>query len=127
MMEHVVRLLKRAGIVDLEVLLYFYPEKITSYFGDGSPWDVQIHYMGAEADYGTAGAVKHAESRIDDTFLVISADIITDIDLSRAIDRITSYNVCYTKLLRAFRIPSGAGDVRRVSGRSSIRDSYNFV
>jgi len=86
MMEHVVRLLKRAGIVDLEVLLYFYPEKITSYFGDGSPWDVQIHYMGAEADYGTAGAVKHAESRIDDTFLVISADIITDIDLSRAIE-----------------------------------------
>jgi mannose-1-phosphate guanylyltransferase/phosphomannomutase len=86
MMEHVVRLLKRAGIQDLEVLLYFYPEKITSYFGSGDPWDVRINYIGAETDYGTAGAVKNAENRIDDTFLVISADIITDIDLSRAID-----------------------------------------
>jgi len=85
MMEHVVRLLERSGIVDLEVLLYFYPEKITSYFGDGSPWGVRMHYIGAEADYGTAGAVKKAESRVDGTFLVISADIITDFDLSRAI------------------------------------------
>jgi len=86
MMEHVVRLLKRAGILDLEVLLYFYPDKITSYFGDGSPWGVRIHYIGAESDYGTAGAVKNAEPRIDGTFLVISADIITDFDLSRAIE-----------------------------------------
>ena len=86
MMEHVVRLLKRAGILDLDVLLYFYPDKITSYFGDGSPWGVRIHYIGAESDYGTAGSVKNAEPRIDGTFLVISADIITDFDLSRAIE-----------------------------------------
>ncbi len=86
MMEHVVQLLKRAGITDLEVLLYFYPEKITSYFGSGDPWDVRISYISAETDYGTAGAVKNAEDRIDGTFLVISADIITDIDLSRAIE-----------------------------------------
>jgi len=86
MMEHVVRLLAREGITELEVLLYFYPDKITSYFGDGSRWGTSIHYIGAEADYGTAGAVKNAEHRIDGTFLVISADIITDFDLSRAIE-----------------------------------------
>ena len=86
MMEHVVRLLKRAGILDLEVLLYFFPEKITSYFGDGSPWDVRIRYVSAETDYGTAGAVKNAESVVDGTFMVISADIITDFDLSRAVE-----------------------------------------
>jgi len=86
MMEHVVRLLAKEGIQDLEVLLYFYPEKITSYFGDGSRWGVRINYIGAEADYGTAGAVKNAEEFLDGTFLVISADIITDFDLSKAIE-----------------------------------------
>ena len=86
MMEHVVRLLAREGIRDLEVLLYFYPEKITSYFGDGSAWGMRINYIGAEADYGTAGAVKMAEELLDGTFLVISADIITDFDLSRAFE-----------------------------------------
>jgi mannose-1-phosphate guanylyltransferase/phosphomannomutase len=86
MMEHVVRLLAKEGIQDLEVLLYFYPEKITSYFGDGSQWGVRINYIGAEADYGTAGAVKNAEELLDGTFLVISADIITDFDLSKAFE-----------------------------------------
>src|SRR5512147_1992038 len=85
MMEHVVRLLAKEGIKDLEVLLYFHPEKISSYFGDGAPWGVKMGYNAAEADYGTAGAVKDAGERLSGTFLVISADIITDFDLSRAI------------------------------------------
>lgn len=86
MMEHVVRLLAREGIGDLEVLLHFFPEKITGFFGDGSPWGVRMHYVNAEADYGTAGAVKNAEDRLSGPFLVISADILTDFDLSKAID-----------------------------------------
>jgi mannose-1-phosphate guanylyltransferase/phosphomannomutase len=86
MMEHIVRLLAAAGIDDLEVLLHFYPEKISSFFGSGAPWGVRMSYVSAEADYGTAGAVKHAEDRLSGTFLVISADIITDFDLSKAID-----------------------------------------
>jgi mannose-1-phosphate guanylyltransferase/phosphomannomutase len=87
MMEHVVRLLAKAGITEHEVLLYFYPEKISAYFGDGEPWGVRMGYVTAEADYGTAGAVKNAEERLSSgTFIVISADIITDFDLSRAIE-----------------------------------------
>ncbi|MCL5885198.1 MAG: sugar phosphate nucleotidyltransferase [Deltaproteobacteria bacterium] len=85
MMEHVVRLLARDDIRDLVVLLYFYPEKITSYFGDGAPWGVNIDYVAAEADYGTAGAVKYAEDRLSGTTLVISADIVTDFDIARAV------------------------------------------
>jgi len=53
MMEHVVRLLAKEGITDHEVLLYFYPEKISSYFGDGAPWGVKMNYNVAEADYGS--------------------------------------------------------------------------
>ncbi len=45
-----------------------------------------MNYVNAEADYGTAGAVKNAEERLSGTFMVISADIITDFDLSKAID-----------------------------------------
>jgi mannose-1-phosphate guanylyltransferase/phosphomannomutase len=86
MMEHVVRLLAKEGIRDLEVLLYFHPEKISSYFGDGAPWGVTMGYNAADGDYGTAGAVKDAEERLSGTFLVISADIITDFGLSRAIE-----------------------------------------
>jgi mannose-1-phosphate guanylyltransferase/phosphomannomutase len=87
MMEHVVNLLKSYGIKDLIVLLYVQPELIKNYFKDGSDLGVKIQYILAEEDYGTAGAVKNVENIIkDEQFVVISADIITDINLKKPID-----------------------------------------
>ena len=87
MMEHVVNLLKTYGINDLIVLLYVQPELIKNHFKDGADFGVRIEYVIAEEDYGTAGAVKNVENIIkEDDFVVISADIITDINLSRPID-----------------------------------------
>ena len=45
-----------------------------------------MNHIIAEGDYGTAGAVKSSEALLNETFLVISADIITDFDLTRAIE-----------------------------------------
>ncbi len=87
MMEHVVNLLKTYGIDDLIVLLYVQPELVKNYFKDGTGFGVKIEYVLAEEDYGTAGAVKNVENIIkDDNFLVISADIITDINLKKSIE-----------------------------------------
>jgi mannose-1-phosphate guanylyltransferase/phosphomannomutase len=86
MMEHIVDLLKKHGLSDLVVLLYFQAETIRDYFGDGSRFGVKIEYVQAQEDYGTAGAVKNAESLLNERFLVISADVLTDIDLSSACD-----------------------------------------
>lgn len=86
MMEHILTLLKKYGFSDLVVLLYFQPEDITSYFGDGSKWGVKIEYVTALEDYGTAGSVKNAREFLDDRFLVISGDVLTDVDLKEAVD-----------------------------------------
>jgi mannose-1-phosphate guanylyltransferase/phosphomannomutase len=86
MMEHIITLLKKHGLTDLVVLLYFQPEDITSYFGDGSKWGVKIEYVTAVEDFGTAGSVKNAEKFLNGRFLVISGDVLTDIDLKKAID-----------------------------------------
>jgi mannose-1-phosphate guanylyltransferase/phosphomannomutase len=80
---HVINLLKKHEIVDLIVLLYFQPEIIKNYLGDGSKFGVNIKYLLPEEDLGTAGAVKYAQEFIKDTFFVISADLVTDIDLKR--------------------------------------------
>lgn len=86
MMEHIVNLLKQHGLTELVVLLYFQAETIRGYFGDGSDFGVKIRYVQATEDYGTAGAVKNAQEFLDDRFLVISADVLTDIDLKAAGD-----------------------------------------
>ncbi len=86
MMEHIINLLKRHGLVDLVVLLYFQAEAIKNYFRDGSEFGVNIQYVQAEEDYGTAGAVKNAQRFLKESFLVISADVLTDVDLKEAFD-----------------------------------------
>lgn len=87
MLEHIVLLLKRHGFTDIIILTHFFPESIEKYFGDGSAWDVNITYRQDPAGgLGTAGAVKNVEDLIDDTFLVISGDVITDFDLTKALD-----------------------------------------
>lgn len=85
-MEHIVELLRSHGITDLISILYFQPEHITSHFGDGSGFGVKMQYVTADADYGTAGAVRNADKLIgDEPVIVISGDVLTDFDLSVAI------------------------------------------
>ena len=86
MMEHIITKVREAGIAEIVVLLYYMPEVIRGYFGDGSKFGVRLDYVLPDDDYGTAGAVKCAEERIDSTFLVLSGDVVTDFDLVRILE-----------------------------------------
>ncbi len=86
MQWHIVELLKRHGVTDMVSLVYYQPETIQNFFGDGKEFGVRMAYQGAESDVGTAGSVKLAEPMIGDKrFLVTSADVLTDFDLGAAV------------------------------------------
>ncbi len=85
MMEHVVGLLARHGLTDVTSLLYFHPESIRNYFGDGSRVGVQMAYEKPSDDLGTAGAVRYALGEPREPVLVISGDLVTNFDLAEAI------------------------------------------
>lgn len=85
MMSHIVALLKSHGITNLVSTLFYQPDIISSYFGDGSQFGVRMQYRKAEADYGTAGSVRTAIDFLDERFIIISGDVLTDIDLSAAV------------------------------------------
>ncbi len=84
-MEHIVELLKRHGFEDIIVTVAFLPRAIRTYFGDGETLGVDIGYSVEESPLGTAGSVKLAAGRLDDTFLVISGDALCDVDLSELV------------------------------------------
>ncbi|MBI5892673.1 MAG: mannose-1-phosphate guanyltransferase [Deltaproteobacteria bacterium] len=86
MMEHVIDRLTNCGITDIISLLYFHPEMIENHFGDGSKFGVKMSYTSPPEDLGTAGSVKYAQGFLDNAFLVISGDVLTDFDLSNAIE-----------------------------------------
>lgn len=85
MMHHIVELLKKHGIADIISTLFYSPDTITNYFGDGSRLGVKMSYVKADADYGTAGSVRNATKGFSERTLVISGDVLTDFDLSAAI------------------------------------------
>ncbi len=83
LMEHIVLLLKKHGITDIVVTVQFLASLVRTYFGDGEDLGVSLAYATEESPLGTAGSVKNAEGALDETFLVISGDALTDIDLEK--------------------------------------------
>ncbi|MDQ3940869.1 MAG: NDP-sugar synthase, partial [Actinomycetota bacterium] len=86
MMEHIVLLLKKHGITDIVATVQFLSSVIRNYFGDGSDLDVSLSYTTEEVPLGTAGSVFAAREFLNDTFLVISGDALTDLDLDSAVE-----------------------------------------
>ena len=110
-MGRIIELLKRNGITDIGVTLQFLPEKIEDMFGDGSEMGVNIKYFIEDSPLGTAGSVKNAEEFLDDTFVVISGDALTDIDLTKAIEFHKSKKTICTLVLKEVAVPLEYGVV----------------
>lgn len=84
--EHIINLLKRHNIYEVIATLHYLPDALRDYFQDGSDFGVQMTYAVEEDQpLGTAGCVKNIAELLDETFLVISGDSITDFDLTAAI------------------------------------------
>jgi len=84
-MEHIINLLKKQGITEIFVTLCYLPQVIQDYFGDGSDFGVKIKYFIEETPLGTAGSVKQIEKDLTDTFVIISGDALTDVNLLEAL------------------------------------------
>jgi len=86
MAEHVVNLLKKHDFRDIIFALHYLPDAIRDHFADGSEFGANISYSIEEGKpLGTAGCVKMVQDHLDSTFVVISGDSLTDIDLSAAL------------------------------------------
>jgi mannose-1-phosphate guanylyltransferase len=82
-MEHILRLLALHGFDDVIANLHYFPDLIRSRFGDGSEYGLRLAYSFEPELMGTAGGVRNAREHFgDETFLVISGDALTDIDLT---------------------------------------------
>lgn len=82
--EYAVKLLAKHGIDDIIITTSHLAKGIADYFGDGSRWNARIRYSIENRPAGSAGAVRLIKDMIEDTFIVFSADVITDFDLAAA-------------------------------------------
>lgn len=121
MLEHLFSLLKNHNITDYIMLLYYQPDIIKRHFGDGSKFGVNLRYITPDRDYGTAGAVKLSEEYIKDDFLVISGDVLTNINLSDFYNFHTERNSIATISLYSHENPLQYGIVLTNNNNEIVR------
>ena len=85
---YVAEYVAKFGIREFIVNLHHQPQSVMNALGDGSRFGVRINYTLEEPHIlGTSGAIDNARDYLeDDTFLIINGKIITDIDISKAVE-----------------------------------------
>lgn len=109
--EYTIELLKKHRITEIGITTRYLSEEIMDYLGDGSDFGVSITYFNEETPLGTAGSVKSALSFLDSTFVVISGDALTDIDISDAADFHKNNGADATLVLKKNDVPLEYGVV----------------
>jgi dTDP-glucose pyrophosphorylase len=79
LMELIIEQLRQAGIRRASIMTHYLADKITSYFGDGRAFGIEIDYVNEEHPLGTAGALSLMEAP-QEPILVINGDILTRVD-----------------------------------------------
>lgn len=69
----------QAGIRRVNIATHYLSEKITSYFGDGREFNIELNYVTEDRPLGTAGALGLMQPP-NETLLVINGDIITGVN-----------------------------------------------
>jgi mannose-1-phosphate guanylyltransferase/phosphomannomutase len=88
LLQYWIELLKKYGIKDIAINLYYLGEQIENYFGNGERFGVNIKYSKEETLMGTATPIKRIEDTFpgfcsEEPFLVIYADNLTNMDLGK--------------------------------------------
>ena len=111
MLEHILNLLKKHGFDEAVITVAFMANAIRTYFGDGSDFGIRISYSNEDSPLGTAGSVGNCRGMLDSTFLVISGDVLTDIDLTAVLEFHRSRSATATIALKSMENPLEFGIV----------------
>lgn len=84
-LQHQLELIKSFGICEVLLLVSYLGHKIEEYFGDGSKLGLKIEYSYEESRLGTGGALKNAEDKLAEHFLLLNGDTFLAIDYGELI------------------------------------------
>jgi mannose-1-phosphate guanylyltransferase len=113
--------LRGHGIDDVIMSCGFLADGVRSVLGDGSQMGVHLRFVEEPDPRGTAGALKLAEPMLDERFLMLNGDVLTDIDLSAQIAQHEATGARATLALVPVPDPSAYGLVILEEDRS-VRD-----
>src|SRR3712207_4969993 len=79
--------LRSHGVDDVVMSVGFLAAGVRNVLGDGSAFGLKLTYVEEPRPLGTGGAVKFAEELLDERFLMLNGDVLTDIDLTAQMEQ----------------------------------------
>ncbi len=110
--------LRGHGIDDVIMSCGFLATSVRNVLGDGSAMGIKLRFVEEPDPRGTAGALKYAERLLDERFLMLNGDVLTDIDLTGQISQHERTGAKATLALAPVADPSAYGLVRLNDDRS---------
>ena len=104
--------LRRHGVDDVIMSCGFLATSVRNVLGDGSQLGLRLRFVEEPEPRGTAGALKYAEDLLDDRFLMLNGDVLTDIDLTAQIAQHEATGAIGTLALVPVEDPTAYGLVR---------------
>lgn len=105
--------LSESGFNNVYMAINYKGEMIKDYFGSGGQFGVNISYIEEKKPMGTAGALRMMQDIIKDPFLVVNADLLTNLNFDNMLSFHIEENVLATMAVREYihYIPYGVIDV----------------
>jgi mannose-1-phosphate guanylyltransferase len=113
--------LKRHGVEDVILSCGFLATSVRNVLGDGSQLGLRLRFVEEPEPRGTAGALKYAESFLDERFLMLNGDVLTDIDLTAQLAQHERTGASGTLALVPVPDPTNYGLVR-LNENNSVRE-----
>ena len=87
MVERVIQHLAGHGVTEAVLSLGYKPDAFKDAYPDGECAGVALHYAVEDEPLDTAGAIRFAagEAGIDERFVVVNGDVLTDLDVTRLV------------------------------------------
>jgi NDP-sugar pyrophosphorylase family protein len=110
-LEIVVKQLKCCGFNEIIMAVGHLAELIKVFFNNGNKYDLKIGYYREDKPLGTAGPLAQLKNEIDDDFLMMNGDILTDLDYSQLIRSHEESDAIATISLKQNKVPIDFGVV----------------
>jgi mannose-1-phosphate guanylyltransferase len=117
-MVHMLQWLSSHGVDDIVLCCGFGPGQIQEELGDGSQFGVRLRYLHEPTPLDTGGALGFAADLLQEDFLMLNGDVLTDLDLSAQIAQHKQSGAIATLGLVGVEDPSAYGLVLQNEDRS---------
>src|SRR5947199_3258339 len=104
--------LRSHGVDDVIMSCGHLADGVRRVLGDGSAFGVRLRFVEEPWPLGTGGALKHAEALLDERFLMLNGDVLSDIDVTAQLARHEATGARGTLALYSVEDPSAYGLVR---------------